>query len=171
MIGETAERRRGVALGDAAIGEHLLLVGRRLPAGDIGGGDDLARRIGDRLEAEMIERLAPRGGRVVALKPKEYDLLWHFVCNPGRVYTREQLLAQVGRGTTQRERYIKSIIEPRLRKWRLVPATNGTRMGSPADCEDRPKHNSLPFSPLHDASPAAFSDHRLGSLWATGMTS
>lgn len=30
----------------------------------------------------------------------------------------EQLLAQVGRGTTQRERYIKSIIEPRLRKWR-----------------------------------------------------
>jgi len=34
-------------------------------------------------------------GRIVTLTHKEFDLLWHFVHNPGRVYTRAQLLDAV----------------------------------------------------------------------------
>ncbi|MGE0114942.1 MAG: response regulator transcription factor [Steroidobacteraceae bacterium] len=34
-------------------------------------------------------------GRTVMLTHKEFDLLWHFVHNPGRVYTRAQLLDAV----------------------------------------------------------------------------
>jgi DNA-binding response OmpR family regulator len=36
-----------------------------------------------------------RDGEPLALKPKEFDLLWYFVRNPGRVFTREQLLERV----------------------------------------------------------------------------
>ena len=35
------------------------------------------------------------GNSNIELTAKEFDLLWHFVCNPGRVYTRVQLLDKV----------------------------------------------------------------------------
>ena len=35
------------------------------------------------------------GDRSIELTAKEFDLLWHFVCNPGRVYTRAELLDKV----------------------------------------------------------------------------
>jgi two-component system alkaline phosphatase synthesis response regulator PhoP len=44
---------------------------------------------------DPARRQVRRDGRVVALKPKEFDLLWHFVRNPGRVFTRDQLLERV----------------------------------------------------------------------------
>ena len=31
----------------------------------------------------------------VVLTPREFDLLWHFVQHPGRVFTRSELLADV----------------------------------------------------------------------------
>ncbi len=44
---------------------------------------------------DPARREVTREGRVLALKPKEFDLLWHFVRNPGRVFSREQLLERV----------------------------------------------------------------------------
>jgi two-component system OmpR family response regulator len=48
-----------------------------------------------RLRIDPARRELWRDGAVVPLKPKEYDLLWFFACNPGRVFSREQLLEQV----------------------------------------------------------------------------
>ena len=48
-----------------------------------------------RVCVDPARREVTRDGAAVALKPKEYDLLWFFVRNPGRVFTREQLLEQV----------------------------------------------------------------------------
>jgi DNA-binding response OmpR family regulator len=31
----------------------------------------------------------------VVLTPREFDLLWHFVQHPGRVFTRSELLSEV----------------------------------------------------------------------------
>ena len=47
------------------------------------------------LRVDPARREVTRNGEVLALKPKEYDLLWFFVRNPGRVFSREQLLEQV----------------------------------------------------------------------------
>ena len=44
---------------------------------------------------DPARREVRRQGQVLALKPKEFDLLWYFVRNPGRVFTREQLLERV----------------------------------------------------------------------------
>ncbi len=48
-----------------------------------------------RLRLDPARRELTRDGATVALKPKEFDLLWFFVRHPGRVYSREQLLGQV----------------------------------------------------------------------------
>jgi DNA-binding response OmpR family regulator len=47
------------------------------------------------LSVDLMRREAQRGGRPLRLKPKEFDLLLFFVRNPGRVFTREQLLNQI----------------------------------------------------------------------------
>ncbi len=54
----------------------------------------------DRLESgDLVVDLgrgeASRGGRSLRLKPKEFDLLAHFVRNPGRVLSRTQILDAV----------------------------------------------------------------------------
>lgn len=41
------------------------------------------------------KRKVIRKGETVELTAREFDLLWHFAKNPGRVYTRSQLLDQV----------------------------------------------------------------------------
>ncbi len=46
-----------------------------------------------RIDAERRE--VRREGEVVRVKPKEFDLLSFFVQNPGRVFTREQILEDV----------------------------------------------------------------------------
>ena len=54
-------------------------------------------------------------GRVVDLTAREFDLLWHFASNPGRVYTRSQLLDSVwGYGHAGYEHTVNSHIN-RLR--------------------------------------------------------
>lgn len=60
-----------------------------------GRGDGSATlRMGD-LELNMDEHTVLAGGESVALTLKEYQLLSLFMTNPGRVFTREQILAQV----------------------------------------------------------------------------
>lgn len=46
-----------------------------------------------RIDAEQREVMV--GGRHVRLKPREFDLLWLFVRNEGRVFTRDQLIEAV----------------------------------------------------------------------------
>ena len=50
----------------------------------------------DGLEADVAKREVRVDGETVALTTKEFDLLLHFLRNPGRVYTRLQLLDAVG---------------------------------------------------------------------------
>jgi DNA-binding response OmpR family regulator len=47
------------------------------------------------ITVDPARREVRRDGVPVPLKPKEFDLLWHFVRNPGRVFTRDQLLERV----------------------------------------------------------------------------
>jgi len=47
------------------------------------------------LKVDRLQRRAWRSGHEVALAPREFDLLWHFVQHPGRVFTRTELLDEV----------------------------------------------------------------------------
>jgi DNA-binding response OmpR family regulator len=61
--------------------------------------EDAKRRIEiGRLAIDAATRKATVDANEVALTAKEFDLLLHFVRNPGRVYTREQLLDAVWGG-------------------------------------------------------------------------
>ncbi|MEO8457016.1 MAG: response regulator transcription factor [Chloroflexota bacterium] len=51
-------------------------------------------RSGD-LRADLMRREVFRGDAPLPLKPKEFDLLLHFLRNPGRALTREQLLNEI----------------------------------------------------------------------------
>lgn len=74
----------------------LLRRSRGPSASPPGGGPPVGERIvsGD-LEALPHRREVRRDGKPLRLKPKEYDLLLFFMRNPGRVFTREQLLQDV----------------------------------------------------------------------------
>lgn len=51
------------------------------------------------LKVDRLQRRAWLSGNEFALAPREFDLLWHFVQHPGRVFTRTELLDEVwGRG-------------------------------------------------------------------------
>jgi DNA-binding response OmpR family regulator len=56
-------------------------------------GSEVAR-FGD-VELDAAGRLASRAGEPLALTAKEFDLLWFLASNPGRVYSRGQLMASV----------------------------------------------------------------------------
>jgi len=47
------------------------------------------------VRVDPARREVTRDGAPLPLKPKEYDLLWFFLRNPRRVFTRDQLLEQV----------------------------------------------------------------------------
>ncbi len=47
------------------------------------------------LKVDRLQRRAWLSGSEVALAPREFDLLWHFVQHPGRVFTRTELLDEV----------------------------------------------------------------------------
>ncbi|MCW5634470.1 MAG: response regulator transcription factor [Rubrivivax sp.] len=49
----------------------------------------------DALRVDRLQRRAWLAAAEIALTPREFDLLWHFVQHPGRVFTRAQLLAEV----------------------------------------------------------------------------
>ena len=47
------------------------------------------------LSVDRMQRRAWLSGVEIVLTPREFDLLWHFVQHPGRVFTRTELLADV----------------------------------------------------------------------------
>ena len=47
------------------------------------------------ISLDPARRELRRNGQIVALKPKEYELLWFLLRNPRRVFSREQLLERV----------------------------------------------------------------------------
>jgi DNA-binding response OmpR family regulator len=47
------------------------------------------------LRVDRLQRRAWLSGSEIALAPREFDLLWHFVQHPGRVFTRTELLDEV----------------------------------------------------------------------------
>lgn len=49
----------------------------------------------DELSIDTAKRLVTVGGKEVTLTAREFELLLHFACNPGLVFTRLQLLEQV----------------------------------------------------------------------------
>ena len=52
-----------------------------------------------RLRVDRLQRRAWLAGAEIVLTPREFDLLWHFVQHPGRVFTRTELLDDVwGKG-------------------------------------------------------------------------
>jgi DNA-binding response OmpR family regulator len=57
--------------------------------------DDPSRISAGALELDARGRTLTRGGETIALKPKEFDLLFFLAKNAGQVFTREQLLEQV----------------------------------------------------------------------------
>jgi len=61
-------------------------------AGDTNDGDLVEA---GELTIDLSRRTVTESGTPVHLTAREFDLLYHFVKNPGRVYTRAQLLDQV----------------------------------------------------------------------------
>jgi len=62
-------------------------------------------------------------GNTIELTAKEFDLLWHFASNPGRVYTRSQLLSRVwGYGHDGYEHTVNSHINRLRSKIEICPA-------------------------------------------------
>ena len=59
------------------------------------GGTDENRIVTGDLDLDLRGRTVVRGGAELALKPKEFDLLYFLAKNSGQVFTREQLLEQV----------------------------------------------------------------------------
>ena len=59
------------------------------------GQDEASHIVAGELELDLRGRTVRRGGRDVALKPKEFDLLFFLAKNAGQVFTREQLLEHV----------------------------------------------------------------------------
>ena len=47
------------------------------------------------LRIDRVQRRAWLHGAEIVFTPREFDLLWHFVQHPGRVFTRSELLADV----------------------------------------------------------------------------
>jgi DNA-binding response OmpR family regulator len=71
---------------------HALLRRRRGDVGSAVVGEPL--RAGD-LSVDIAGHVAHKAGEVVELKPREFDLLALLVANPGRAYSRAQILEAV----------------------------------------------------------------------------
>jgi DNA-binding response OmpR family regulator len=57
--------------------------------------DGAAKIVAGKLELDPRGRTVTRSGQEVALKPKEFDLLYFLIKNAGQAFTREQVLEQV----------------------------------------------------------------------------
>jgi DNA-binding response OmpR family regulator len=71
---------------------HALL--RRAERAAEGGEPAAPVRVGD-VELDPVSRRVRRAGDLVHLTPTEFDLVYYLASRPGRVATREELLAQV----------------------------------------------------------------------------
>lgn len=68
------------------------LLRRAVPAGAEAAPPSLACA---ELRMHRVQRRVWLGETELVLTPREFDLLWHFMCHPGRAVTRAELLAQV----------------------------------------------------------------------------
>ncbi len=69
---------------------------RRVEELSEGGGEAAPKVIQTKdLVIDPVRRMATKGGLTLDLTAKEFDLLLHFARNPGKVYTRSQLLDRV----------------------------------------------------------------------------
>ncbi len=57
--------------------------------------EPLQRTAADGLRMDRTQRRAWLAAQELVLTPREFDLLWHFMGAPGRVFTRAELLEQV----------------------------------------------------------------------------
>ena len=86
------------------------------------GDQGEALRFG-KLCVDPAKRQVLLGESGVELTAKEFDLLWHFISNPGRVYTRAQLLDSVwGYGHDGYEHTVNSHINRLRAKIEIDPA-------------------------------------------------
>jgi len=77
-----------------------------------------------RLRVDPARRQVLLGDKNIELTAKEFDLLWHFASNPGRVYTRAQLLDSVwGYGHDGYEHTVNSHINRLRAKIETDPAS------------------------------------------------
>jgi DNA-binding response OmpR family regulator len=100
-LGEEADRIVGLELGaddyvtkpfsPRELAVRVKAVLRR--AGPEPPGSEIAR-FGD-VELDAAGRIATRAGEPLALTAKEFDLLWFLATNPGRVFSRAQLMSSV----------------------------------------------------------------------------
>jgi DNA-binding response OmpR family regulator len=85
------------------------------------------------LEIDPGQRRLLRKGKEVALKPKEFDLLYFLARHPGQVFTREQLLDQVwgydfvgdSRTVDVHVRWLREKIEKRPSKPKMLETIRG----------------------------------------------
>ena len=76
-----------------------------------------------KLSVDPAKRQVLLADKNIELTAKEFDLLWHFVSNPGRVYTRAQLLDSVwGYGHDGYEHTVNSHINRLRAKIEIDPA-------------------------------------------------
>ncbi len=79
-----------------------------------------------KLSLDLSKREVLLDANPIELTAKEFDLLWHFANNPGRVYTRSQLLSSVwGYGHDGYEHTVNSHINRLRAKIETNPATPG----------------------------------------------
>jgi DNA-binding response OmpR family regulator len=71
------------------------------PAASPAGADDRRARTGparlrfDRYALDLRRGCLLDGGREVALRPKTFELLRYLACNPGRLASKDELLAAI----------------------------------------------------------------------------
>jgi len=86
------------------------------------------------LEIDLTGREAFRGGQSLSLKPKEFELIVVFMRNPGRAFTREQLLNEIwgydflgdSRTVDVHVSWLRRKIEPKPRRPARIVTVRGT---------------------------------------------
>ena len=65
------------------------------PASEGAAAPEPPQRVAGALSVDRLQRRAWLDKVELTLTPREFDLLWHFMCHPARVFTRAELLASV----------------------------------------------------------------------------